>query len=275
MNRPAASVGICLLLGACSVGMALSGNTLPDPSVVRPGASRGDVESQFGEPIKTTRLDYGWKADVYEYEIGNEPSVARAVMYAIFDLFTLGTWEITGTPIERSQYRKERLKVYYNKSDKVAVLDAGDPPIMVAALLEEERKSEDVATKTSIVRVADSAPTKTAEPEPVSSSPPPSPKISTTTVASASSVKVADSAYRIQLASLRSRSRAEREWARVRTTWPDLLGAREPMIVKKNIAGRGVFYRVQTGGFDTLKKARSTCAKFHSEKQACLALTRS
>jgi hypothetical protein len=47
------------------------------------------------------------------------------------------------------------------------------------------------------------------------------------------------------------------------------------MIIKKNIAGRGVFYRVQTGGFDTLKEARSTCAKLHSEKQACLALTRS
>ena len=274
MNRPVASAGICLLLGACSVGMALSGSTRPDLNIVRPGASRGDVEAEVGKPIKSTRLDDGWEANVYEYQIGNEPSVGRAVMYAIFDLFTLGIWETTGTRIERSRYRTERLKVYYNKSDKVAVLDAGEPAIMLAALLEEERKSEEVAAKSSIALRPDPAPAKTAEPEPDSASAPAPPEISPTTVASVSSVKVTDSPYRIQLASLRSRTRAEREWARVRARWPDILGAREPMIIEKKIAGRGVFYRVQSGGFDTLQEARSTCATLHSEKQACLALTR-
>jgi len=48
MNRPFASVGICLLLGACSVGMALGGTTLPGLNIVRLGASRGDVESEVG-----------------------------------------------------------------------------------------------------------------------------------------------------------------------------------------------------------------------------------
>ena len=46
------------------------------------------------------------------------------------------------------------------------------------------------------------------------------------------------------------------------------------MIEKKEIAGRGTFYRVQSGGFKSLEEARSVCNELKAKKQACLAVKR-
>jgi hypothetical protein len=92
-----------MILSACSVGMAVSGDHNPDLGSVRSGASRGEIELHLGSPIKVSDVGNGLRAATYEYEVGNEPSAGRAVGHAVMDVLTLGIWEIVGTPIEAVQ----------------------------------------------------------------------------------------------------------------------------------------------------------------------------
>lgn len=80
--------------------------------------------------------------------------------------------------------------------------------------------------------------------------------------------------FLIQLSSVKSQKRAEAEWARLKKAFPKEFGGRELVVEKRTIAGRGTFYRVQTGRFETLKDARAMCATLKSKKQACLPVTR-
>jgi hypothetical protein len=110
---------IALTLSSCSVGMAMSGKPNPNLGAVRTGATRGEVELHLGAPVRSTTLPDGSRLDVYEYEIGNEPSGGRAVGHAVMDILTLGIWEIVGTPIEGVQGDKFELSVSYDKDDTV------------------------------------------------------------------------------------------------------------------------------------------------------------
>ena len=111
-------------VSGCSVGMALSGQEDPDLSAIRVGASRGEVEMQLGEPIKSTRMRGGGSIDVYEYEIGNEPDAGRAVLHGIADVLTLGLWEIVGTPIEGVTGEIFQATIIYNRREQVAKIEA-------------------------------------------------------------------------------------------------------------------------------------------------------
>jgi hypothetical protein len=113
-----ASLGV--LVQACSVGMAMSGSENPDLGAVRVGATRGEVELHLGTAIKTTPLPDGGRADVYQYEIGNEPSAGRAIGHGVLDVLTLGIWEIVGTPIEAVQGETYNATITYDQGDRVA-----------------------------------------------------------------------------------------------------------------------------------------------------------
>jgi hypothetical protein len=118
---PAAlSASVCLLLQACSVGMAMSGSDNPDLGALKVGATRGEVELHLGTAIKTTPLPDGKRADVYEYEIGNEPSSGRAIGHGVMDVLTLGIWEVIGTPIEGVQGETYNATITYDQDDKVS-----------------------------------------------------------------------------------------------------------------------------------------------------------
>ena len=69
-------------LSACSVGMALSGEENPDLGAVRIGAQRGEIELHLGAPVQTVSLENGRRADIYEYQIGNQPSAGRRLATA-------------------------------------------------------------------------------------------------------------------------------------------------------------------------------------------------
>jgi hypothetical protein len=111
----AAVAGLC----GCSVGMALSGSPNPNLGAVKAGASRGEIEMHLGSPISSTQLEGGHRADLYQYEIGNEPSAGRAAGHAVMDVLTLCLWEIVGTPIEAVQGDKYTATVEYDENDKV------------------------------------------------------------------------------------------------------------------------------------------------------------
>jgi hypothetical protein len=110
------------LLSGCSVGMALSGSQNPDLGAIRTGATRGEIELHLGSPIRSTLLEGGRRADVYQYEVGNEPSAGRAAGHAAMDVLTLGIWEIVGTPIEGVQGEKYTATIVYDESDRVVDL---------------------------------------------------------------------------------------------------------------------------------------------------------
>ena len=120
-----ATWGLCLVLAlaGCSVGMALSGKKEPDLGVIRIGSTRGEVELQLGSPIESVTRPDGLRSDVYEYEIGNEPSAGRAAGHAVMDIFTLGLWEVIGTPIEAVQGEEFRVTILYSPDDRVVSIN--------------------------------------------------------------------------------------------------------------------------------------------------------
>lgn len=113
------ALALAWLLSACSVGMALSGSENPDLGAIKVGASRGEVEMHLGSPKSSTTLADGRRTDVYEYEIGNEPSAARAIGHGAMDVLTLGLWEVIGTPIEGVQGERYHATITYGPGDKV------------------------------------------------------------------------------------------------------------------------------------------------------------
>jgi len=118
-SRLLATLMIWSALSACSVGMALSGRENPDLGAIRIGAQRGEVELHLGAPVQTVSLDGGRRADVYEYQIGNEPSAGRAIGHGVMDVLTLGLWEVVGTPIEGVQGKTYHATITYDRDDKV------------------------------------------------------------------------------------------------------------------------------------------------------------
>lgn len=123
-------IGIVLLasltISGCSVGMAMSGKKDPNLGMVRVGSTRGEVELTLGSPVKSVTLDRGNRMDVYQYEIGNEPSSGRAIGHGLMDVLTLGLWEVIGTPIEAVQGEKYELTITYGKDDRVQKINSPD-----------------------------------------------------------------------------------------------------------------------------------------------------
>ena len=97
----------------------MSGSNNPDLGAVKVGASRGKVELQLGKPVRSASLDDGGRVDIYQYEIGNEPSAGRAVGHGVMDVLTLGIWEVVGTPIEAFQGEKHEAAITYDQNDSV------------------------------------------------------------------------------------------------------------------------------------------------------------
>lgn len=119
MKKLASSLLICcIFINGCSVGMALSGKREPELGAIRIGATRGEVELQLGSPVEV-REENKKRTDIYEYEIGNQPSAGRAIGHGIMDVLTLGLWELVGTPIEAIHGEKKRLVITYDEQDIV------------------------------------------------------------------------------------------------------------------------------------------------------------
>lgn len=77
--------------------MAVAGKEEPNLAVCRVGASQAEIQAELGRPTSVSALPDGDTSCTYEYEIGNEPSAARAVMHGGMDVLTFGLWELVGT----------------------------------------------------------------------------------------------------------------------------------------------------------------------------------
>ena len=76
--------------------------------------------------------------------------------------------------------------------------------------------------------------------------------------------------YMVQLAASRSRALARGVYARLQTEYDDLLGRRDPFILRVDLGDRGIFYRVNVAGFATKAAADGFCADLKKRGQDCL-----
>lgn len=128
-------------LNNCSVGMALSGKKTPELGAIRVGATRSDVELQLGPPIKSVTVD-NKRVDVYEYEVGNDPSAGRAIGHGVLDVLTFGLWEVIGTPVEGLTGENYWVTVTYDANGRVVALDRetatlGEPSEKIATAVKK------------------------------------------------------------------------------------------------------------------------------------------
>lgn len=111
---------ICLT--GCSVLMAMSGEREPDLGSFGIGSHRSEVEMQLGSPLSSVTLENGQRVDVYEYQIGNEPSAGRAIAHGAMDVLTWGVWEIIGTPVEGFIGERRRIRICYDENNRIVSL---------------------------------------------------------------------------------------------------------------------------------------------------------
>ncbi len=112
------AIALSVVLGGCSVGMALSGKKDPDLSVIKRGEHREVIELQLGPPREVAFSGEDTLA-VYEYEIGNEPSSGRAAFHGVMDVLTFCAWEVIGTPVEAVDGTMYKITITYDKNNCV------------------------------------------------------------------------------------------------------------------------------------------------------------
>lgn len=101
--------------------MALSGNSQKDTSILFVGAPRNAVIDKLGVPETSSKDAEGRYVDSYLVVKGNAPSVGRALGHVTLDVFTLGLWELVGTPIESIAGRESsfRALIHYDAQQNV------------------------------------------------------------------------------------------------------------------------------------------------------------
>ena len=80
---------------------------------------------------------------------------------------------------------------------------------------------------------------------------------------------VKDGDYVIQLASVTSDEAAKTEWARLRKSFPDLLGDMNLAVQRATVKGTE-YHRVQTGPFPSRATALDMCAQLKAQNQPCI-----
>ncbi len=76
--------------------------------------------------------------------------------------------------------------------------------------------------------------------------------------------------WKVQLASLTSKAKVEKEWQSISQKHKALVSDMPMQIVSAEIPGKGTFYRLQVGAFETEQMAINLCAKLKKQKQDCI-----
>jgi len=101
MAAVAVSIVFLTALTSCSVFMAAKQPGKKDLSVLQRGTPRGTVITELGAP-SLSETERGKKIDYFSFTqgYGTATKAARAALHGTADIFTLGIWEIIGTPTE-------------------------------------------------------------------------------------------------------------------------------------------------------------------------------
>lgn len=137
-----------------------------------------------------------------------------------------------------------------------------------------ETSSEPPAPAQAIARpmpkpAAEPKPEPAAEPV-AQATPAPEPTTTPAPAPAPDAVPAARQDYMVQLAASRSRALARSVYTRLQGEYDDLLGRRDPFILRVDLGDRGIFYRVNVAGFATKAAADSFCADLKKRGQDCL-----
>jgi TonB family protein len=108
-------------LSGCSVFMAARQPDYKNLNVLDIGTSRSRVIGELGAPALTQERE-GNKVDTFSFKqgYGKGNKAARALFHAAADVWTLGLWEVIGTPAEAiASGKKMQVEVTYNQNDEV------------------------------------------------------------------------------------------------------------------------------------------------------------
>ncbi len=114
-------------------------------------------------------------------------------------------------------------------------------------------------------------PVAVAAPPPEESAPEalPTPEPETQQPAASQTASLPGGAFRIQLASLTSRTAAEQQAGLFQGRFPQLLAGLSPAHPQIEIEGRGLFHRVQFEGLESREAALTLCGRFKTLGQDC------
>ena len=72
----------------------------------------------------------------------------------------------------------------------------------------------------------------------------------------------------VQFAAAPSEEAAQAFWRNLVQRFPDVLGQREPLVIRFQLNGT-VFWRLRTDGFQSVEDAQSLCAQVRASGQNC------
>ncbi|MBQ5766900.1 MAG: hypothetical protein IIV95_05700 [Burkholderiaceae bacterium] len=111
----------CMLTG-CSVFMAAKQPDKKNVNLFKLGTPRVQLLAEFGHPLAQDTDAKGRTCEVFAFVQGYAVAskVGRAALHGVADVFTLGLWEVVGTPTEAA-FSGDRVayQVCYDKSNKV------------------------------------------------------------------------------------------------------------------------------------------------------------
>lgn len=154
--------------------------------------------------------------------------------------------------------------------DAVSTADAEDKAEKETAESSEQADTADLSEETPAgVRMSeDGIPMPTEKPAQLAALPA-SAATAVETSATVDGGGLTDS-YRLQLAAFRDEAQAMTAWQRLRKKYASELDELKPMLVRVEIAGKGVFHRLQVGPYADATAAETSCAALKAKKQDCL-----
>lgn len=78
------------------------------------------------------------------------------------------------------------------------------------------------------------------------------------------------SIYKIQVGSVRSESDAASEWNRAKAKNSSILSKYDYTVERADLGPKGIFYRIQTGSFNSYAEANAVCKKLIARNQGCI-----
>ena len=105
----------------CSVFMAAKQPPKKNLGVLKENSPRSLLIAELGQPITTQTIE-GNIVDVFSFTQGYSKSAkaGRAIFHGVADIFTIGVWEVVGTPAEYVfDGKKLTFEVTYDDNEKV------------------------------------------------------------------------------------------------------------------------------------------------------------
>ncbi|HEX6164176.1 MAG TPA: hypothetical protein VFZ31_12470 [Vicinamibacterales bacterium] len=112
---------LALTVTGCSVAMAAHQPSRKDTKLFSQGVPRSLVVAEVGAPV-TSETRAGKRVEVYAFTQGYSKAarVGRTIGHGAADVFTLGLWEVVGTPTEAAFNGKRVVyEVTYDAADRI------------------------------------------------------------------------------------------------------------------------------------------------------------